>query len=456
MLRRSLIPMAATLIAAGSAVTLRAGKDLAADAETQMKELYQTIAISAQGGKPDPKVLLILKTPGTALMPEFDPDGNDNDRIILNELVDAIPMARSKYAQLGSSRYSDLYSLVMQNHQPTVHINLTQAEKDKLEADKAWLDESNQDTMGKYRQFEKAYLDLLSQPEPDTVAARSALKTRIANAKKTLENNGGFEYLKRSQEMQQLSSKDGKIWWETLRDKYNFYLTKDPQHPEVFVHPNLKAILATDSGWTGVRFKHGQTSDTKKFSKEDITASASGSYKWFSGDTKFSMSTMNASELMTNEDLEMTFKITAVDVYRPWMDQNVFKNGFWTLPKTVSNGVISFGSLAQNAKAVPDVGMPVLVTRILLLKDLDLKTHMDTKSLEKYSKAISSHTTVGIGPLTLNGGYDKREKGSTTKTTVDENGVHCEGVQILGVYGVAIPECPKADIDKARQRFRFN
>lgn len=441
MLRPCVIPLTAALIAASSQVVLGAGNDPAADAEKKITELYKIMAIGLMGGKVSPKAMLILKPTGTMLPKTFDPEKNDTDRIVLSEMVDAIPKADPMFIQVGTARYSDAYRTIVNTKQLIGGTPLTQAEKDQLEAAKAALDESKLDA---FRQKEGEYLDLLDTTDTTTYSGNQ----RLVIAKNKMDSNGGFEYHQNMETFTGLMYKDGRIWWDLLRDRLKFYEGKDPEHPRTFFSPKPSEWASKD-GWTTFTYKNGQTSDSSKISSESITASVQGSYKWFSTDTSFSKNHSFAEKAMSSKNLIVTFKAKAVDVYRPWMEQAVFSNNFWRFPKTLANGVVSFGSLVDNAKAKPEVGIPVLTTRIILIKDLELTNAFESKNHQEFSDSLKVDSTVGLGPFTLKGGYDKRESGDSNQTEVTATGVKCKGMQVIGYIGVALDASPAADITPA-------
>ena len=49
--------------------------------------------------------------------------------------------------------------------------------------------------------------------------------------------------------------------------------------------------------------------------------------------------------LMSHKDLSLSFEVLRVDIYRPWLPEDIFRNRYWTLPRSVGGGVISYGTI---------------------------------------------------------------------------------------------------------------
>jgi hypothetical protein len=239
--------------------------------------------------------------------------------------------------------------------------------------------------------------------------------------------------------IQTLTAKSGDAWWGSLQEKMAKAVSAGGYLPATFFPK--PSSWAKDEGWTTITFRYGEKADSAKAKSESIKAAASGSISWFSADASFSKDDFEATSLMTHKDLEVSMQAKRVNVYRRWFDQDVLRNSYWDLPKTVSGGVISYGTLARNARE-PYPAMPLFVSSIYLVRHLTLKTRINKAEMSAFQRAMSVKARVGLGPFTLSGGYDKRDKGKESKTALSEVGVTARGIQISGYLGTVPPRSP--------------
>ncbi len=353
MFRKFLPALAACLIVAGYHAPLRADDTADKDAESQMDELFKTLAISLQGGTPSPNAQLTLMSPGLALSRGFNAAKNDADKQILKELVDTIPLAEPKYVANGTSKYSDVTRMVLENHQLTTKIELSPDEKARLAKARAITNDDSPEQQA-YEKYKRAYFDATDAMDAASMGGKqpsSRIKSDVADAQKKWVANGYKNEIDAAYNViQQLSSKDGTAWWQSMADRFTTSKEEDGSMKVSFFPDPGKW---SSSAWTTITFKYGQKADSSKMTSESVKASVSGSYRWFSTDSSFSKDDVNAKDLMSHKDLSLSFEVLRVNIYRPWLPEDIFRNRYWTLPRSVGGGVISYGTIQRNRKDKP-------------------------------------------------------------------------------------------------------
>lgn len=444
MIRKCLSPLAACLLVAGLHTPARA-QDVTVDAETQMEELYKKMAVTLLGGKAGGEAMLVLSSPGLLFTEDFNPEGDPSDQSLLNELVDTIPQATAMFTASGAGKYSDLYSKIVQNRQATVRQELTAAEKAELNAAQALTDSNSPQKIAYDKYFDIYWSAVADADNAEQAKARNltAMKAKVGKANSDWISNGYKNQIDAAtNRIQQLTAKNGDAWWASLNNRLAA-ASKGDYYPATFF-PTPRT-WKSDDGWTYITFKYGEKADSSRTSSESIAAAVKGRHSWFSIDAAFSKNDSSAKSLMAHKDLEVSMEVKRVNVYRKWFDQDVLRNAYWTLPKTVSGGVISYGSLVRNQTA-PLPGMPLYVSSIFVCRKLNLKTRIDKADRSSFEKSMSVHAKVGLGPFTLSGGYDKRDTGKDVKTAVSDVGISCDGLQIIGYLGSVPPRSPIASV----------
>ncbi|WP_306599446.1 hypothetical protein [Geothrix sp. 21YS21S-2] len=436
MIRKVLTPLVICLLAAGSQADAQS-KPASRKAEDGMTKLYMQMNNLLFGAN-NSKSMLILQRPGTMLPDDFSEMSRDQ-KVMLNDIVDVVPMANPNYVANGNMRYSTIFRAIAQNAQPTEKVSLTAAEEAQLKAAKAYVNDKAK--VGKYEALRDAYWEALANEEAAAQNGKEApfiYKQKKAAAMTKWENEGGkIEYDRQTQILRSLGAKSGDAYWQALNERLQM-ATVDHNF-NTFFYPQPKD-WKTNDGWTEISFDYAKKVDENKMSREAINASVKGSHSWFSLDGAFSKTDYSASALMDHEDLKITFKVKRVNIYRSWFDDLVLKNDRWKLPATVNFKEISFGNLVTNRDRT--CAMPVLTTALLLVKDLRLDTTLSAAEMSEYQNKMSVKARIGLGPFTLAGGYDKTQAGRKSSTTFTATGVSAPDVQILGLIGTAPDRSP--------------
>ncbi|BDU74023.1 hypothetical protein [Mesoterricola silvestris] len=440
MIPKALTPLAACLLMAGVQANAQL-KPATQNAEDQMSKLYMQVS-NLLFGPANLKSMLVLQRPGTPLPDDFG-EMSQEQRVMLNEIVDVVPMVNPNYVANGNMRYSQIFKAIAQNAQPTVKITLTPAEEAELKAAQDYVKDVGHSKLyeaGRNKYWEAvAKVEAASQNGKD---APSSLRAVMAAAKQDWDTQGGrVDYERRVGTIRTLGSKSGEAYWTALNQRLDAAATET--NYGTFFYPQPKDWKSTD-GWTEVRFDNNTKVDENQMSREAIKASVKGKHSWFSIDAAFSKTDFSASSLMDHKDLKISFKVKRVNIYRTWFDDLVLKNDAWMLPATVSFKAISYGNLLSNA--LKPCAMPLYTSALLLVKDLKLETALSQAEMSEYQHKMDIKAKIGLGPFTLSGSYSKHESGGKSHSAFTATGVSAPDIQILGLVGTAPDRSPASTV----------
>ena len=444
------------------------------DTAAQLQELYKKMVLVLSGGEPEKSTMLVLANPGLPLSETFD-GGKPQDQVILDQLVDVIPKVAPAFTPTAGGRLSDLYVKILENRQFVKTAELTPDEQKRYDAAKANTDIGS-DKMKKYEFYKAAYRAALSAKASAEITAREAAEDLKATPKDNVEalkaartanmkaqadlqakkavvvdkarlwgSNGYRKEIEAdTQIISQLAAKSGLAWWSTLKDRVEAARRNDGDLAVIYSPDPSTWHNANASDWTTVAYRYGEKMEESAMKSEAWNAGVSGASGWFSIDSKVSKMDMKAEQLLQNKDFAISVEIKRVSVYRKWYDAGVLQNKFWTLPRTVAGGVISYGDLKQNLTREP--GMPLMITSLILARNLKIYTHMSKERVSEYNHSFSTQTSMGLGPFALSGGYDTKDIGRKVKGSVSDAGFDCPWVQVIGFQCTVPPASPAASV----------
>lgn len=431
-----------TTLAAGLVVLTAQAPAHAQEAAGGLAKLYGNLsAVLCQGT--DASSILIMSSPGLPLSQSFDTT-NDDDLDILNTLADYVPKAGPYFMPNGGQRYSVIYKTILDQNQRALPVPLSQAEKDQLAADRKLVspDSPERQAYDKYSdRYDEALTNFENAQQGGKTPSQSVIKKKN-DALKDWGNNGYKKDIEAATDrIRMLTSKDGGAWWTMLNDKLSGAQKGDNYTATYFPKANTwNDMTLTD--WTSFKFKTSDTSKSTSSSASSIQAAASYSRGPVDVGVSFSKDDFTADQALDASDFEISFEIKRVNIYRKWMDVNVFSNNTWWWPNSVHLGTLSFGNLKDNIGKAP--AMPCLVTSFFLCRKLTMKSKFFSDHASQFSHSMDVHAHVSVGPFSASGGYSKKDTGTQAKTSLAEGAISCDGVQIIGYLATIPPACPSA------------
>jgi hypothetical protein len=199
-----------------------------------------------------------------------------------------------------------------------------------------------------------------------------------------------------------------------------------------------------DPSW--VHFKFNQM-DIKKSTSSSADASMySASYSTIFASASVGHSNSTQIQAVSNDDksFELSFDLKLVSVFRPWMDMTIFRNNSWVIGRKIwsNEGPISYGNKDDIKDINPEPLMPVVITNIILARNISLKgtdLHIQDQAIQAASE---SHASANYFGFNMSGA--KSHSSSTTDESKQGHitELRSDGVQIIGCVSTILPECP--------------
>lgn len=171
----------------------------------------------------------------------------------------------------------------------------------------------------------------------------------------------------------------------------------------------------------------------------DVTA------KWNSGlwsvgiEAKGEFSSSNSH--MDANNLEISAKLTTVQIMRPWFNPLIFTMENWYTNAARKNG-ISNGNISSNVKGLQ---LPLVPTAFVLASDVEIKAEFSKKDEEIIRQAVDAKANVGWGPFSIGGSYSYSHSEDKLKTDYSGGKITIPGIQIIAWINTIIPPSPPMD-----------
>jgi len=200
-------------------------------------------------------------------------------------------------------------------------------------------------------------------------------------------------------------------------------------------------------GWSKFSFSDQDYSKHQESHNSSTSASASISYGGFDGNASISKTHMDASDLTKNNSFALSMEIKRVDIWRPWLDDNVWNNPAWqpTNGTALYGKVISWGDVILNgidSAANPLPLAPLVPTTFILARNITLSVKSATTFNSQEEDTLSTAVSASWGPISFS--YDHQKKSGSEDHDKKRNKVEfsSKGVTLLGFVGEALDRSP--------------
>jgi hypothetical protein len=192
----------------------------------------------------------------------------------------------------------------------------------------------------------------------------------------------------------------------------------------------------SDKGWTKFSFSEAETSTYER--SETNAWSAEGGAGWGPFKARFS----NSGSISSNQasvdtsNFVMKFSIAQVPLSRPWFSPEFFMNKAWRFKDGLGMSPLSDGN-------TPPAGQLVAYpTAIVFARDILIDFAELHNSNSSYSQSIKAGASASYGLFSVSGNYSRDVGEKKTKSSVSEQGLKVEGMQIIGFKCAIVPKAP--------------
>ncbi|MBO9619423.1 MAG: hypothetical protein J7539_10350 [Niabella sp.] len=217
--------------------------------------------------------------------------------------------------------------------------------------------------------------------------------------------------------------------------------------PYTFIIPSKWWSADEDDGWTG--YSQSDFHSESHYSSSTSSYSAAGGFSigFFSIGASVSGGSTHTDLNLKTSNLKISFEYCTADIQRSWCDNTLLRLGNWFLVGNYSKNCISDGTFGQELKSTTDEAtfLPSIVTSFILVRNLVIYWDEMDEQQSTIESHISGGGAVGFGPFMAGGSYSHGKTKSDFSYNFDTDGLHIDGVQLVGYVSAITPASPRLD-----------
>ena len=200
--------------------------------------------------------------------------------------------------------------------------------------------------------------------------------------------------------------------------------------PANFADPNA-------SGFTELSLKSDYLEETASAKATDWGAKGSGSWGLWSASTSASGHQADSHSHMGATKFDLSAEIAFVRVFRPWLNDLIFKMNSWYTNMAEAHG-ISIGKLTSD-----QLILPLIPTGFVVARNVAITADWTSDDTNHIEDSIATKTSVGWGPFSVSGSYSHSSSSDYHKSTFDGVTLKIPGIQIIAWVSEITPDSPK-------------
>ncbi len=204
-----------------------------------------------------------------------------------------------------------------------------------------------------------------------------------------------------------------------------------------FTYPIPGDFAASNaSGFTSFTLKSDYLEETASSKATNWGASGSASWGLWSGSASGSGHHADSHEHMDASKFDLSAEIAMVRIFRPWMNDLIFKLNSWYTNMTNAHG-ISTGKLTSE-KLI----LPLIPTGFVVARNVEISADWSSDDKKHVEDSISTKASVGWGPFSVSGNYSESSSSDYHKSTFDGGTLKIPGIQIIAWVSEITPDSP--------------
>lgn len=439
---------------------------MAMKSEEMMQALYDTIYNSitgATGGVPTvTSPVFVMARPGLAVQPKdftnalstTNPNGLMSTLQAFSDLVDPAPLYNAAYTP-GPIFTATYGQLVKGQCDP---MEVSQAQQDAYDAAKELvLDEHDAETIAvaNYRAASAAYDAAIQnynalywETDQSTGKGQRAfqaksppLKSAIQTANSNLAATSPGKIESALATMAQFDASSGTIALSQASADFDLAAMQDVvgggQFWPALAYPTDWMDPTSESAYAAVTISSKSLKLDKSSSYNAYSAGGSASWGLWSVEAESSGEFKHEDMNEDTSDIEVAFKFARVTIARPWL-----RSGLFSL-RGLTVGNIDAGGYSTGQANILNIGVsPLLVTSMIVAKDMQISGAWGHEDSEFISSSISAKASVGWGPFKVSGSYTHSSSSESMTSTFDGTTLTLPGMSILGYVCTLVPFSP--------------
>ena len=211
--------------------------------------------------------------------------------------------------------------------------------------------------------------------------------------------------------------------------------------PYVQVFPSNWADPKAIEGWTRYTFGQKDIRDHHEESTTSWGGGASVSWGFWSIGGHADSTTTEVHDTLTEQGLEIDLTYAIAQIQRPWLSSILLSVDGWMLVGQ-DKGVVSDGTVTQQAKPAKAFWLPALPTQMLLVKNVKILT-VDTQNTYDYIRThVEGGARFGWGFFSVGGSYTRDTLTTNSTFHLEDGWIIIDGVQVIGWVSEVMPYSP--------------
>jgi hypothetical protein len=200
------------------------------------------------------------------------------------------------------------------------------------------------------------------------------------------------------------------------------------------------------AGFTAFTLKSDALEENSSTKVTDWGASGSASWGLWSGSASASGHHADSHSHMDANTFSLSAEIAVVRIFRPWLNDLIFKMNSWYTNMTKANG-ISIGKLTSN-----QLILPLIPTGFVVARNVAITADWSSDDKKHVEDAIATKASVGWGPFSVSGSYSNSTSSDYHQSTFDGGTLRIPGIQIIAWISEITPASPPQDAPAATAR----
>lgn len=199
--------------------------------------------------------------------------------------------------------------------------------------------------------------------------------------------------------------------------------------PVNFAAPNA-------SGFSAFSLKSDYLEETASSKATDWGAEGSAGWGLWSASASASGHHAERHSHMDASKFDLRAEIAVVRIFRPWLNDLIFKMNSWYTNMTNAHG-ISIGKLTSDRLI-----LPLIPTGFVVARNVEITADWSSDDKKHVEDSISTKASVGWGPFSVCGSYSHSSSSDYHKSTFDGGTLKIPGIQIIAWISEITPDSP--------------
>lgn len=254
-------------------------------------------------------------------------------------------------------------------------------------------------------------------------------------------NGYKIEYEEIAARIDQIMSKDLSLLKASYKDALTSAMLTGIASGSDFYYTSLVPGNFIDGGWTKFTFDKSDFASHQNSKATSYGAKASAGFFGFGASGGGQHSHGSTENTVDASRFSLRFEMAQVPIVRPWLKTSFLASKAWKLDSG-SPEVKSKGEVLSDGKMPPTGILPGYPTAIIFIRDLHMDFGQSNSRLHTDFKSNSASGSAGWGPFSVSANYSQNESNRNQTSHADGQGIHVDGMQIIGYNCHVLPKSP--------------